>query len=386
VILTTRLSLRDQSKAAVEDAFTAGFPVEGRVVKVIKGGYEVRVSGLRGFCPLSQIDMRWPKEPELHVGKIYTFKVVEYKEKGRNIIVSRRAIMEEERVTRREELKKRIVVGDFVTGTVRNVQSFGAFVDLDGADGLIPVSEMAWSRIEDPKELLTEGQQVTAKVIGVDWDKERISLSLKALAEDPWLAAAKKYAAGTRVKGNIVRLTAFGAFVELEPGLDGMIHISALGADNRIKHPREAVAVGDLVEAEILSIDLEKRRIALSLDYKRMEGLGDLPRVGEVITGQVEKVVDFGVFLKLPTGHTGLIPNMEMNTRKGSVHGQMFRPGDEMEAQVTEVAENGRRIRLSVKALVREKEREARKEYEAFKGEEKATFGTFGDLLKSRQK
>lgn len=384
IVLTIRLSRRDQSRTALQDAYTAGVPVEGRVVKVIKGGFEVRVSGLRAFCPLSQIELRWPKEPESYVNQIFAFKVIEYKDKGRNIIVSRRALLEAEQVTLREEMKKRIHEGAVVRGRVRNVQPFGAFVELGGVDGLIPVSEMSWTRVENATEVLQEGQEVVAKVIGADWGRERISLSLKALQGDPWAAVPEKYKVGQRLTGTVARLANFGAFVELEPGIDGMIHISALGADKRVKHPKEVLNVGDTVEAEIVAVEPEKRRIALSLDYKLFEGLGDLPREGVILTGTVEKVTDFGVFLKLPSGHVGLIPNIEMNTRKGADHGQMFKPGVEIEAQVLEVADRGRRIRLSVRAAARERDRQAQKEYEAYKGTDKPTFGTFGDLLKKR--
>jgi small subunit ribosomal protein S1 len=384
VTFSMKLTRRDQSRAAIEDAHTAGVPVEGRVAKSIKGGFEVRVSGLRAFCPLSQIDIRWPKDPEVHVGKIYAFKVSEYKERGRNIVVSRRSILEEERVTQREELKKRIKVGDILTGTVRNIQNFGVFVELGGVDGLIPSSELSWSRVGNPSEIVEDGQQVTAKVIGADWEKERISLSLKALEADPWVQSAEKYSQGQRITGKVARLTDFGAFVEIEPGLDGMIHVSLLGTTDRIKHPREVLEVGQEVEAEIVSVDMQKRRVALSLDYKLFEGLGDLPRVGEVIDGEVEKVADFGVFMKLPSGHVGVIANAEMNTRRGADHKGMFKPGDAIQAQVMEVGQQGKRIRMSIKALVRKQERDARKEFEAFKGDEKASMGTFADLLKGR--
>jgi small subunit ribosomal protein S1 len=383
VTFTTNLTQRDQSRGAIEDAFQAGFPVEGRVAKSIKGGFEVRVSGLRAFCPLSQIDIRWPKDVEVHVGKIYAFKVSEYKERGRNIVVSRRALLEEERVTKREELKKKIKVGENVTGVVRNIQNFGVFVDLGGVDGLIPASELSWSRV-NPSEVVEDGQEVTAKVIGADWDKERISLSLKALASDPWVQSAEKYSKGQRITGKVARLTDFGAFVEIEPGLDGMIHVSAMGTTERIKHPKEVLEVGQEVEAEIDSLDMQKRRVSLSLDYKLFEGLGDLPRVHSKLDCAVEKVADFGVFVKLPTGHVGVIANSEMNTRRGAEHKGMFKPGDPIEAQVIEVSQQGKRIRLSIKALVRQQERDDRKEFEAFKGDEKASMGTFADLLKAK--
>lgn len=386
VVVSTRLTRRDQSRALIEDAFIAGMPVEGRVGKLIKGGYEVRVSGLRAFCPLSQIDLRWPKEAEEHVGKIYAFKVVEFKEKGRNIIVSRRSILEEERITRREELKKKIVVGTLVTGRVRNIQDFGAFVELGGVDGLIPVSEMAWDRVANPREVLSEGQDVTAKVIGADWEKERISLSLKALLEDPWVIAASKYKTGQRISGKVARLADFGAFVSLEPGVDGMIHVSALGVETRVKHPREVLNVGDPIEAEVLSVDIDKRRISLSMDYRLTEGLGAPPAAGQTIQGVIEKISDQGLFLRLPSGHIANIPPAELNLRKGQEVARTFGIGHEITAKVSEVAQGGRKIRMSIRDAARDREREERKEFEAFKGDDKASFGTLGDLLKARIK
>ena len=386
VVLSMRLTRRDQSRAVIEDAFIAGMPVEGRVGKLIKGGFEVRVSGLRGFCPLSQIDLRWPKEPEEHVGKIYAFKVIEFKDKGRNIILSRKSILEEERVTRREELKKKIVVGTLVTGKIRNIQDFGAFVELGGVDGLIPVSEMAWDRVANPRDILSDGQEVTAKVIGADWEKERISLSLKSLQADPWTASASRYKEGDRITGTVARLADFGAFINLEPGVDGMIHVSALGTDTRVKHPREVLKAGDQVEVEVVSVDIDKRRISLSMDYKLTEGLGEPPKVGEMLEGTIEKIGEGGVSVRLPSGHLALVPQNELNLRKGQETARAFSVGDTLTAKVTEVSGGGRKVKMSVREAAREKEREERKEFEAFKGDDKASFGTFGDLLKSRIK
>jgi small subunit ribosomal protein S1 len=265
------------------------------------------------------------------------------------------------------------------------VQSFGAFVDLGGVDALIPVSEMSWSRVENPTETLSEGAEVVAKIISVDWEKERISLSLKALEGDPWGAAKEKYRVGEKISGAVARLTNFGAFVTLEPGIDGMIHISALGSDKRVKHPREVLTVGEVVEAEVLAVEPEKRRIALSLDYKLLDGLGELPKAGQILTGEVEKTAEFGVFVKLPSGHVGLVPNAETGIRRGAETGKSFRSGDPIEVAVLDVDARGKRIRLSVKAVTQERDQIARKEYEAYKpSEESSSFGTLGDLLKSR--
>lgn len=388
VVLTTKIGKRDASAAALEAAWSNGIPVEGRVVKTIKGGYEVRVSGLRAFCPLSQIDLRWPKTPEEHVGQTYSFKIAEFKEKGRNIIVSRRALLEEERAKKREALKESVEPGAVVSGTVRSIQNFGAFVDLGGVDALIPISEMSWGRIEDPTEVLAEGQKVAAQVISVDWERDRVSLSLKALEEDPWEAAARNYRPGERVSGTVVRLAPFGAFVNLQPGIDGLVHISALGAGRRVNHPKEVLQTGETVEVEVLSVDPEKRRISLSLEHRYLESLGDLPTPGQVLRGTVESVAGFGVFVRLPSGHTGLVPNAEMGTPKGTDHAKSFKSGDDVEVKVLGVEEGGRRIRLSRKALREGAEAEVVEEYKATveaSGDE-GTFGTLGDLFRDKLK
>jgi small subunit ribosomal protein S1 len=387
VVLTTRLARKDASKAALEQAWQSGIPVEGRVVQVVKGGFEVRVSGLRGFCPLSQIDVRWPKQPEVYVGQTYTFKIIEYKEKGRNIILSRRSLVEEERALQRESLRQSIVPGAVVTGTVRSVQSFGAFVDLGGADALIPVSEMSWNRVGSASEVLAEGQEVTAKVLSVDWEKGRVSLSLKSLEEDPWLAAARKYQPGQRLSGEVARLAPFGAFVTLEPGVDGLVHISALGAGRRIAHPKEVVQPGETVEVEVLGVDTGNRRISLSMEFRHAQALGSLPREGEILPGAVEKVLEFGVLVKLPSGHTGLVPNAEMGTPRGTDHSKSFRPGDAMEVLVLGTEDGGRKIRLSRRGVTRKREEDDLKEYNASQAPALtgSTFGTsLGDLLKAK--
>ncbi|MBI5440737.1 MAG: S1 RNA-binding domain-containing protein [Deltaproteobacteria bacterium] len=385
VVLTTKVAQRDASRAAVEEAWRSEIPVEGRVVQVVKGGFEVRVSGLRAFCPLSQIDLRWPKDPQVYVGQTFVCRIIEFKEKGRNVIVSRRPILEEERAKQRESLRERIVPGAVVTGTIRSIQSFGAFVELGGAEALIPVSEMSWRRVESPSEVLAEGQPVTAKVLSVDWDRDRISLSLKALEEDPWAAAAQKYKAGERTTGTVARLAPFGAFVTLEPGVDGLVHISALGAGRRISHPKEVLQPGQSVEVEVLSVDLEKRKISLSMEYHHADALGALPREGEILEGAVEKVMDFGVLVKIPSGHTGLVPNVEMGTPRGTDHSKSFKPGDAMEVLVLGVEDRGRRIRLSRKAVTHKREQDEVAQYASTQPQaQQSSFGTLGDLLRAK--
>jgi small subunit ribosomal protein S1 len=384
VVLTTQLGGRDASLASIEQAAAAGIPVEGTVARTVKGGFEVRVSSVRAFCPLSQIDLRWPKEPTLYLEQTFRFRILEFKENGRNIVLSRRSLLEEEREKQKEALRETLQPGAVVSGRVRSVQKFGAFVDLGGVDALIPISEMAWSRVEDPTEVVAEGQQVTAQVLQVDWDRERISLSLKALGKDPWEEVAGRFPAGSRVQGRVARLANFGAFVTLEPGVDGLVHISAMGAGRRINHPKEVVAVGDEVEVEVVSADAAKRKISLSMEHRYRDSLGSLPRAGDTLDGAVEKVAEFGVFVKLPSGHTGLVPNVEMATERGADHKRMFQPGNAMEVAVLGVEEGGRRIRLSRKALIRREERAAAAAYAP--PADGGGFGTLGDLLKAKLK
>ncbi len=384
VLLTTKVSARGASLATVEEAWRSGIPVEGKVAQGVKGGFEVRIAGLRAFCPLSQIDLRWPKEASEYAGQVFPFKVLEFKEKGRNIIVSRRALLEEERVKAREDLKAQLAPGATVTGTVRSIQNFGAFVDLGGVDALIPISEMSWTRVESAGEVVTLGQEVTAKVLTVDWERDRVSLSLKALAGDPWEAVARKYRPGERVQGTVARLTNFGAFVTLEPGVDGLVHISALGAGRRVKHPKEVLQPGEVVEAEIVGVDAGARKISLSLEHRYLSTLGDLPSPGAVVQGAVEKVVEFGLFVRLPSGHTGLVPNVEMGTPKGTDHSRMFRPEDPIEVTVLDVEEGGRRIRLSRKAVSEGREAQEAREYRATQPDPNASMGTLGDLFKAK--
>lgn len=384
VTLTIRLGKKAASLAALETAREKGIPVQGRVSKAIKGGYEVKIGESRAFCPLSQIAVRWSKVPEEHLGKTYDFKVLEIKEKGRNIVVSRRALQDEAREKAREELKETLAPGSVVRGTVSSIQDFGAFVDIGGIDALIPVSQMSWGKVTDPREICPIGSQVSAQVIDIDWDKNRISLSLKALQEDPWILLASRFAPGQRVRGVVVRLAPFGAFVELCPGIDGLVHISAMGAGRRINHPREIINAGDEVEAEILSMDLEKRKISLSLESKEAETAGSLPVPDDEVEGIVESVAKFGVFVKLSSGRVGLVPNSEMGTSREADHFKMFKPGDLLKVVVLDVDKGGKRITLSRKALEKKSEKKVMLEYGESQPEK--SFGTFGDIFREKLK
>jgi small subunit ribosomal protein S1 len=260
--LSRKLARGAATARQLEDAFHSGLPVEGKVDKEVKGGYEVRIGGQRAFCPFSQIDIG-RSEPAAHLGKVYTFRVVEYKEGGRNLVVSRRAILEEEQRAEADEVRKSIVEGAVLKGRVATVRQFGAFVDLGGGvQGLLHVSEMGWSRIADPSQVVAPGDEITVKVLKVDAAKQKISLGLKQLAEDPWAGVEAAFAVGQIVTGRVTRLMAFGAFVEIAPGVEALAHAStfeAAGAEGW----RKAVAPGVTAPFEILSIDPEQKRIGV---------------------------------------------------------------------------------------------------------------------------
>lgn len=260
--------------AHLEEAFEAGIPVEGFVKAEIKGGFEITLGGnVRGFCPYSQMGLRRVDDAaatylETHM----TFRITRFESNGRNIVVSARAILEEEREAKQEELKQTLNEGDLVDGEITSIRDFGAFVDIGGVDGLIPISEIGWSRVENVSEFFSVGQKVSAIIKKLDWDNNKISLSYKETQKDPWSEAAASFPEGTVQQGTVSRLANFGAFVTLGPGVDGLIHISKLGGGRRINHPREAVEEGQQLEVKIESVDTDERRISLSpADYESEE-------------------------------------------------------------------------------------------------------------------
>ncbi|NLX20037.1 MAG: 30S ribosomal protein S1 [Desulfobulbus sp.] len=272
MLFTTRLGSGQTTSKELEEAFVSGIPVEGKITEEVKGGFSVSVAGQRAFCPYSQVDVRKVENPEDYLERTALFKIIEYGNQGRNIVLSARAILEEQRQQEREQLKSQLTEGMRVKGTVSSIREFGAFVDLGGIDGLIPISEIAWGQTDKVEDVLHHGQQVEVIIKSLDWEKNRISLSLRETLENPWDSATIRYPVGSVHQGTIGRLAPFGAFVTLEPGIDGLLHISKLGAGRRIHHPREVVETGQELTVKIESFDGEQKRIALTLeDYKAEE-------------------------------------------------------------------------------------------------------------------
>lgn len=292
--------------AELEQAYRQHMPVQGRVTGVIKGGVEVQVAGQRAFCPASQIDIRFIEDLNEFVGQHLDFRITKF-EGGRhlNLVVSRRLVLEEEQRARAEALRANLKEGAVLTGTVTSLQDYGAFVDLGGLEGMIHISELAFHRVKHPSEILSVGQPLEVSVLRIDKTDnpkrpEKIALSIRALARDPWAEAAQKFPVGSRVQGQVTRLQPFGAFVELAPGIEGLIHVSELGTGKRVTHPQEVLGPGQAIEASVLAVDLEKRRISLTLDEaKAAEAKPDLEAMATTAAKPAENGMgSFGALLK----------------------------------------------------------------------------------------
>jgi small subunit ribosomal protein S1 len=392
--LTKRMKVQGADALEIlRDAKENLIPVEGRVSKVIKGGFEVDFSGTRAFCPLGQMEVAFCEKPEEHIGARYPFRVMEIKERGKNIIVSRRVLLKEEQEKKLKETLLRLKPDLECEGNVTRLMNFGAFVDIGGIEGMVHISEISYARISHPSEMLRTGQQVKVKILEIETDKEgrpKISLSIKALEPNPW-ERDFGFEEGEIIRGKVSRLTDFGAFVEVAPGVDGLVHISEISYE-RVSHPNKLLHEGDQVDALVMGIDPGMRRISLSIKEAAIkkklaeEEGSDRVRleVGQVLKGIVEDVKPYGLFVRLPLFGPrirGLLPVEEIrDSEKGDMK-KKFPKGREVQVEIISIDTQGR-IRLSQRAM---EEREDREDYAKFleresKGEK---LGTFGDLLKN---
>jgi small subunit ribosomal protein S1 len=378
----------------LRDAQHNQIPVDGRVAAVNKGGFEIDLSGLRAFCPISQIGLQYCEKPEEHIGARYQFRIMELQERGKNIVVSRRVLLEEEQEKKAKETLAKLKVDIEMEGKVTKLAEFGAFVDLGGIEGMVHVSEISHARINHPSDVLSPGQTVRVKVLKMDADKngrQRIGLSIKALEPDSWDKGIG-IQEGEVLRGKVSRLTDFGAFVEVAPGVDGLVHISEISYE-RLSHPSALLHEGEMVDVLVTGIDPNARRIALSIKEamikKQMGGEeegSERPRLeaGQILKGIVEDSKPYGLFVRLPqlgTKVRGLLPMEEL---KGSEKGEVkkrFPRGKEIRVEIIAVDDKGK-IRLSQKVM---EEREDRRDFETFIQKEKKNgdFGTFGDLFKN---
>ncbi len=390
VRLSRKLLKGIQAREHLAMAYTNGLPVEGKVTAVIKGGYEVMVAGLRAFCPFSQIDVRRVESADAFLNQVLEFRIARYSDNGRNLVVSRRQLLEEQATKAAEEVRKKIVPGVVLSGTVTSLTDFGAFVDLGGVQGLVHVSEISHSRVVKPAEVLRVGETVSVKVLKIDEKTGKIALSMKALAGDPWAAVAEQLRERQVVRGRIVRAMDFGVFVELLPGVDGLLHNSEIPR-NQQGRVKEAAAAQEELTVMVLAVDPDKRRISLALAPEGAtpgeQAEESVLEVGAVATGTVEGIEPFGVFVRLGPGQIGLIPNVEMGTPRGTDHRKEFPPGAEVKVVVTAVEDGGKRIRLS-RAKAREHEERADTQAYLHGAPQKGRgFGvTLGDLLRQSRK
>jgi len=390
--LSRKLAGAAASDRQFEAAFESGLPVEGKVERQVKGGYEVRIGRRRAFCPISQIDLRGA-EASAHEGHVYQFRIIEYKEDGSNLVVSRRVLLEHEQRANAAKLRAKIVPGAVLTGRVTSVREFGAFVDLGaGVQGLLHVSEMAWSRVSDPAEIVKAGEAITVKVLRVDEEKQKISLGLKQLSADPWSRVREVYKVGQRLAGRVTRVAQFGAFVELEPGVEALAHASTFMPTGGSKGWAGQVAPGMTGTFEILTIDPEQKRIGVALveeAWARAKGAtGARPGIvpGARLTGKVERHEEFGVFVFLTPGRTGVIPLGETGIAKEGDIQRAFPVGADVEVIVLEVDPSGRRIRLSAKAVLEAREAEEVREWTERNAPPAEGSGILADKLRSALK
>ena len=355
----TRLS-RDKAKRLkawhdLEAAMEQGNVVSGLVTGKVKGGLTVMVNGIRAFLPGSLVDIRPVKDTGPFEGKNLEFKVIKLDRKRNNVVVSRRAVLEASLGAEREELLKTLQEGAIVKGVVKNITDYGAFVDLGGIDGLLHITDLAWRRVKHPTEVVNVGDEVTAKVLKFDTEKNRVSLGLKQLGEDPWVGISRRYPQGTRLFGKVTNLTDYGAFVEIESGIEGLVHVSEMDWTNKNVHPSKVVQLGDEVEVMILEIDEDRRRISLGMKQcmpNPWDEFAQNHRKGDRVRGAIKSITDFGIFIGLPGGIDGLVHLSDLSWNStGEEAVRNFKKGDEIEAMVLSIDVERERISLGVKQL-----------------------------------
>ena len=356
---STKLSREKAKRLAawldLEEAMNEGRIIKGLINGRVKGGLTVMVNGIRAFLPGSLVDTRPVKDTTPYEFKEWEFKVIKLDRKRNNVVVSRRAVMEASMGADREALLANLKEGAVVKGIVKNITDYGAFVDLGGIDGLLHITDLAWRRVKHPSEVLTVGEEVEAKILKFDQEKNRVSLGIKQLGDDPWVALSRRYPASTRLFGKVTNLTDYGAFVEIEPGIEGLVHVSEMDWTNKNVHPAKIVQLGDEVEVMILEIDEDRRRLSLGMKQCKSNPWDDFAashKRGDKVRGQIKSITDFGVFIGLSGGIDGLIHLSDLSwSQPGEEAIRNFKKGDEVEAVVLAIDVEKERISLGVKQL-----------------------------------
>jgi small subunit ribosomal protein S1 len=328
-------------------------PVRGALIKKIKGGVVVDLMGVDAFLPGSQIALRRVPNVDELLGQTFDFKIIKLNKRRRNIVVSRRVILEQERAGKREKLMKELQKDQVRKGVVKNITDFGAFIDLGGVDGLLHITDMSYGRIQHPSEMVHIGQELEVKVLDIDWDRERISLGLKQLQSYPWKDVAEKYPVGTRVSGKVVSITNYGAFIELEPGIEGLVHISEMSWTRNVRHPSKLVSIGEAIEAVVLKVDPNEEKISLGMKQTEQDPWMMLPEkypVGTRLNGKVRNLTSFGAFVEIEPGIDGLIHISDMSWTKRVQHpSEVVKKGDSVDVVILNVDAENKRISLGLK-------------------------------------
>jgi small subunit ribosomal protein S1 len=334
-------------------AYETDQPVEGTLVKKIKGGVVVDLMGVDAFLPGSQIALRRVPNIDELLGQKFEFKIIKLNKRRRNIVVSRRVILENERAGKREKLMKELEVNQTRKGVVKNITDFGAFIDLGGVDGLLHITDMSWGRVSHPTEMVAIGAELEVKVLDIDWTRERISLGLKQLHPYPWKDVAEKYPVGTRVAGKVVSITNYGAFIELEPGIEGLVHISEMSWTRNVRHPSKLVSIGETIEAVVLKVDPSEEKISLGMKQTEQDPWMVLPMkypVGTRINGKVRNLTSFGAFVEIEPGIDGLIHISDMSWTKRVQHpSEVVKKGDAVDVVILNIDAENKRISLGLK-------------------------------------
>ena len=354
-ILSRDKAKRLASWLALEKAMESGEIVTGTVNGKVKGGLTVLTNGIRAFLPGSLVDTRPVKDTTPYEGKTLEFKVIKLDRKRNNVVLSRRAVVEASMGEERQKLMETLKEGTIVNGVVKNITDYGAFIDLGGIDGLLHITDLAWRRVRHPSEMLTVGQEITAKVLKYDQEKNRVSLGVKQLGDDPWTGLSRRYPQGTRLFGKVTNLTDYGAFVEVEQGIEGLVHVSEMDWTNKNVAPNKVVKLGDEVEVMVLEIDEERRRISLGMKQCKpnpWEEFAETHKKGDKVSGAIKSITDFGVFIGLPGNIDGLVHLSDLSwTEPGETAVHNFKKGDELEAVVLAIDVERERVSLGVKQL-----------------------------------
>ncbi|MFC4995143.1 30S ribosomal protein S1 [Rubritalea tangerina] len=352
VVLSKEKAAHKQNWEKIVKVYEDGGLVKGKVKSVVKGGLMVNV-GVEAFLPGSQVDIIPPKDLSEYVGKIFEFKIVKVNDERKNIVLSRREVIEAERAEMRQQFLQTVAVGDKVEGIVKNITDFGAFVDLQGMDGLLHITDMSWGRISHPSEMLHIGQSLEVQILDVDRDKERVSLGIKQMQDNPWADIEAKYPIGQHVKGKVTKLLPYGAFIEIEKGVEGLVHVSELSWVKRITRPSDVLELGQEIEAVVLGISIEEQKISLGvrqLEENPWDAIEARYPIGQRITGAVRNLTTYGAFVGLEEGIDGMIHVSDLSwTRKINHPSEVLKKGDEVEAVVLSIDKENQRVSLGVK-------------------------------------